>query len=76
MRRVPEALVLSRSYDPLDASTPNRNPRRGAAATKVMHHMSAATFPETVVQTCVVHVIRNAMRFISYEGYSRGCVEV
>jgi putative transposase len=23
-------------------------------------------FPDTVVQTCVVHVIRNAMRFISY----------
>ncbi|SEE30170.1 Transposase, Mutator family [Amycolatopsis lurida] len=23
-------------------------------------------FPETVVQTCVVHVIRNAMRFIAY----------
>ena len=23
-------------------------------------------FPETVVQTCVVHVIRNAMRFVSY----------
>jgi transposase-like protein len=25
-----------------------------------------SAFPETVVQTCVVHVIRNAMRFISY----------
>lgn len=25
-----------------------------------------ATFPDTVVQTCVVHVIRNAMRFVSY----------
>jgi putative transposase len=25
-----------------------------------------AVFPETVVQTCVVHVIRNAMRFVSY----------
>lgn len=25
-----------------------------------------AIFPETVVQTCVVHVIRNAMRFVSY----------
>lgn len=25
-----------------------------------------AVFPDTVVQTCVVHVIRNAMRFISY----------
>lgn len=25
-----------------------------------------AVFPNTVVQTCVVHVIRNAMRFISY----------
>ncbi|WP_344418555.1 IS256 family transposase [Amycolatopsis minnesotensis] len=24
------------------------------------------TFPEVVVQTCVVHVIRNAMRFVSY----------
>ena len=24
-------------------------------------------FPDTVVQTCVVHVIRNAMRFISYK---------
>ena len=24
-------------------------------------------FPETVVQTCVVHVIRNAMRFVSYK---------
>jgi transposase-like protein len=23
-------------------------------------------FPDTVVQTCVVHVIRNAMRFVSY----------
>ena len=23
-------------------------------------------FPQTVVQTCVVHVIRNAMRFVSY----------
>jgi transposase-like protein len=25
-----------------------------------------AAFPETIVQTCVVHVIRNAMRFVSY----------
>lgn len=25
-----------------------------------------SVFPETVVQTCVVHVIRNAMRFVSY----------
>jgi putative transposase len=25
-----------------------------------------SVFPDTVVQTCVVHVIRNAMRFISY----------
>lgn len=25
-----------------------------------------AVFPDTVVQTCVVHVIRNAMRFISF----------
>jgi len=25
-----------------------------------------AVFPDTVVQTCVVHVIRNAMRFVSY----------
>jgi hypothetical protein len=25
-----------------------------------------ATFPQTVVQTCVVHLIRAAMRFISY----------
>jgi len=25
-----------------------------------------AIFPDTVVQTCVVHVIRNAMRFVSY----------
>ena len=24
-------------------------------------------FPQTVVQTCVVHVIRNAMRFVSYQ---------
>ena len=24
-------------------------------------------FPDTVVQTCVVHVIRNAMRFVSYQ---------
>jgi putative transposase len=26
-----------------------------------------AVFPDTVVQTCVVHVIRNAMRFVSYK---------
>jgi putative transposase len=26
----------------------------------------AGVFPDTVVQTCVVHVIRNAMRFVSY----------
>lgn len=26
-----------------------------------------AVFPQTVVQTCVVHVIRNAMRFVSYK---------
>jgi putative transposase len=26
-----------------------------------------STFPDTVVQTCVVHVIRNAMRFVSYK---------
>lgn len=26
-----------------------------------------AQFPDTVVQTCVVHVIRNAMRFVSYK---------
>jgi putative transposase len=26
-----------------------------------------AVFPQTVVQTCVVHVIRNAMRFVSYQ---------
>jgi putative transposase len=25
-----------------------------------------AVFPDTVIQTCVVHVLRNAMRFISY----------
>jgi putative transposase len=25
-----------------------------------------AIFPDTVVQTCVVHVIRNATRFVSY----------
>jgi putative transposase len=25
-----------------------------------------AVFPNTVVQTCVVHVVRNAMRFVSY----------
>ncbi|TVS74423.1 IS256 family transposase, partial [Mycobacterium helveticum] len=24
-------------------------------------------YPDTVVQTCVVHVIRNAMRFVSYK---------
>ncbi len=24
-------------------------------------------FPQTVVQTCVVHVIRNTMRFVSYQ---------
>jgi putative transposase len=24
-------------------------------------------FPDTVVQTCVVHVVRNAMRFVSYQ---------
>jgi putative transposase len=27
----------------------------------------AGVFPDTVVQTCVVHVIRNAMRFVSYK---------
>ena len=26
-----------------------------------------SVFPDTVVQTCVVHVIRNAMRFVSYK---------
>ena len=26
-----------------------------------------SVFPHTVVQTCVVHVIRNAMRFVSYQ---------
>lgn len=26
-----------------------------------------AVFPDTIVQTCVVHVIRNAMRFVSYQ---------
>jgi len=26
-----------------------------------------AVYPNTVVQTCVVHVIRNAMRFVSYK---------
>jgi putative transposase len=26
-----------------------------------------SVFPATVVQTCVVHVIRNAMRFVSYQ---------
>jgi putative transposase len=26
-----------------------------------------AAFPETIVQTCVVHVVRNAMRFVSYQ---------
>jgi putative transposase len=26
-----------------------------------------AVFPDAVVQTCVVHVIRNAMRFVSYQ---------
>jgi putative transposase len=26
-----------------------------------------SAFPDTVVQTCVVHVIRNAMRFVSYQ---------
>ena len=25
-----------------------------------------SVFPDTIVQTCVVHVIRNAMRFVSY----------
>lgn len=27
----------------------------------------ASVFPDTVVQTCVVHVIRNAMMFVSYQ---------
>lgn len=27
----------------------------------------ATVFPDTVVQTCVVHVIRNAMKFVSYQ---------
>jgi putative transposase len=26
-----------------------------------------AAFPDTIVQTCVVHVVRNAMRFVSYQ---------
>lgn len=26
-----------------------------------------AVFPQTIVQTCVVHVLRNAMRFVSYQ---------
>jgi hypothetical protein len=26
-----------------------------------------SVFPDTVVQTCVVYVIRNAMRFVSYQ---------
>jgi transposase-like protein len=26
----------------------------------------ASVFPDAVVQTCVMHVIRNAMRFVSY----------
>ncbi|MGH3853511.1 MAG: IS256 family transposase [Pseudonocardiaceae bacterium] len=26
-----------------------------------------SVFPDTVVQTCVVHVVRNAMRFVSYQ---------
>jgi putative transposase len=26
-----------------------------------------SAFPDTVVQTCVVHVVRNAMRFVSYQ---------
>lgn len=26
-----------------------------------------AVFPETVVQTCIVHMIRNALRFVSYK---------
>lgn len=25
-----------------------------------------ATWPQTTVQTCVVHLIRNSMRFVSY----------
>lgn len=29
-------------------------------------------FPDTVVQTCVVHVIRNAMRFVSYKDRKKG----
>lgn len=28
-------------------------------------------FPDTVVQTCVVHVIRNAMRFVSYKDHGK-----
>ena len=30
-----------------------------------------SVFPDTVVQTCVVHVIRNAMRFVSYQDRKR-----
>jgi putative transposase len=26
-----------------------------------------SAFPDTIVQTCVVHVVRNAMRFVSYQ---------
>lgn len=29
-------------------------------------------YPDTVVQTCVVHVIRNAMRFVSYKDRKEG----
>jgi putative transposase len=28
--------------------------------------------PQTVVQTCVVHVIRNAMKFVSYQDRTKG----
>jgi putative transposase len=30
-----------------------------------------SAFPDTVVQTCVVHVVRNAMRFVSYADRKR-----
>jgi putative transposase len=33
-------------------------------------------FPDTVVQTCVVHVIRNAMRFVSYKDRKKVAAEM
>jgi hypothetical protein len=68
----PERLRSEGSYAALCGSAPTRRRtqldiHRGIGLSGPPEAITSV-FPDTVVQTCVVHVIRNCMRFVSLPG--------